>query len=82
MPEILTTSSRAAINGLLLGVFLLLFFFVFLFFVVFLFSFIMTHCKYYFEILLYVTFVFIKEKKSLIKKELKNTTQNRKRFIT
>ena len=53
MPEILTTSSRAAINGLLrFFVFCFLFFclfclvfFLFLFF--FLFSFIMTHCKYY-----------------------------------
>ena len=26
----------------------------------------MTHCKYYFEILFYVTFVFIKEKKKSV----------------
>ena len=70
MPEILTTSSRTAINSLLrfLGVF-----FVLLFFWVFLFSFIMAHCKYYFEILFYVTFAFIKEKKiyNNKKKEMK-----------
>ena len=51
MPEILTTSSRTAINSLLR-------FFSFCSFI-FLFSFIMTHCKYYFEILFHVTFVFI-----------------------
>ena len=28
----------------------------------------MAHCEYYFEILFYVTFAFIKEKKSIIKK--------------
>ena len=62
MNEILTTSSRTAINGLLLVfVFVLLFLF---FFVFFLFSFVMTHCKYFFEILFYVTFVFIKEKET------------------
>ena len=60
MPEILTTSSRTAINSLLR-------FFSFCSFI-FLFSFIMTHCKYYFEILFYVTFVFINEKKIYNKK--------------
>ena len=60
MHEILRTSSRTAINGLLRS---FLFFGSFVFFFVFLFSFIMTHCKYYFEILFYVTFVLIKEKK-------------------
>ena len=47
---ILRTSSRTAINGSLR------------FFS--LFSFIMTHPKHYFEILFYVTFVFLKEKKN------------------
>ena len=46
------------------------FFFGFLFFFCFfLFSFIMTHYKYYFEILFYETFVFIKDKKILCKKK-------------
>ena len=73
MPEILTTSSRIAINGLLR--FILLFFFVLLFLLLFFFggffsfSFIMKHCKYYFEILFYVTFVFIKENKKSINKK-------------
>ena len=63
MPEILTTS-RTAINGFLRFSFFLSFFFVLLCFCFFvLFSFIMAHCKYYFEILFYVTFVFIKEEK-------------------
>ena len=43
----------------------MLFFFVLLGFLGFFFSFIMALCKYYFEILFYVTFVFIKEKKSI-----------------
>ena len=47
---ILRTSSRTAINGSLR--------------LFSLFSFIMTHPKHYFEILFYVTFVFLKEKKN------------------
>ena len=43
----------------------MLFFFVLLGFLGVFFSFIMALCKYYFEILFYVTFVFIKEKKSI-----------------
>ena len=46
-------------------VFFMLFFFVLLGFLGVFFSFIMALCKYYFEILFYVTFVFIKEKKSI-----------------
>ena len=50
MPEILTTSSRTAINDLR---FFSGFFFCYFVFLVFLFSFIMKYCKY---ILFYVTF--------------------------
>ena len=71
MPEVLTTSSRTAINSLLR---LFWFFFYSFVFLGFLFSFIMAHCKYYFEILFYVTFAFIKEKKiyNNKKKEMKS----------
>ena len=64
MSDILTTSSRTAINSLLRC-----FSFVFCF-LFFLFSFIMKHRKYYFEILFYVTFMFIKEKKSINNKTI------------
>ena len=67
MPEILTTSSRTAINRLL-RFFLCSFVSFVLFFVFFLFPFIMIHCKYYSEILFYATFVFIKEKKKSMNK--------------